>query len=389
MKRILFVSNGHGEAAIADRIAQALHRLAPGMALEHLPLVGDAESRAMTDVGPVRAMPSGGLIAMGNARNIARDVAAGLIGLTFAQARFLRAARGRYAAVAAVGDVYALMVSALAGAPTIFVGTAKSVRVAPYGAIEERLLRRAAARFVRDEPTARRLAAHGVPVEPAANVIVDLAGAADDPQAEAALGGFEPALVLLPGSRAGAYADAALQLTIVRELARAHASLGAVISIARGVDDARVAAMASDAGWNVENRGADGGIPFSLALDGRVRVRAWRGALGPLLAGATLVLGQAGTANEAAAAAGRPVIAFERERAGKVAWYRRRQQGLLGDALRVLPADVAAATAAVSALLGDPQRQARMAAEGRARMGAAGGAQRIAARILDVANVAQ
>ena len=97
------------------------------------------------------------------------------------------------------------------------------------------------------------------------------------------------------------------------------------------------------------------------------------------------VLGQAGTANEAAAAAGVPVIAFERRRAGKAHWYRRRQKGLLGDALLVLPADVAVATAGVSALLDDAPRRARMAAEGRERMGAAGGARRIACRIAAIA----
>lgn len=383
MKRVLFVSNGHGEAAIADRVAQELRLLAPDLDLEHLPLVGHAESQWMSDVGPARAMPSGGLIAMGNARNIARDVGAGLIGLTLAQVRFLRSVRGRYAAAVAVGDVYAFTMSGFAAAPTVFVGTAKSVSVAPYGTVEERLLRRAAACFVRDDPTAERLTAHGVRVEPAANVIVDLYAADDDPRVQAAFESFDPTLVLLPGSRSGAYADAALQLSVFRDLSRSRPGLGAVLSIARGLDPESFATAASALGWEVE-RQAGGPIPFSLASDGRARVRAWRGALGPLLRRATLVLGQAGTANEAAAAAGVPVVAFER-RAGKVEWYRRRQQGLLGGALVVLPAETRAAAAAVAALLDDPARRARIAAEGRARMGAAGGARRIAVRVAAVA----
>lgn len=387
MKRALFVSNGHGEAAIADRIAQELHRLAPDLTLEHLALVGDGRSQWMSDVGPIRAMPSGGLIAMGNARNIARDVAAGLIGLTFAQVRFLRSARGRYAASVAVGDVYAFTMSAFAGAPAVFVGTAKSVRVAPYGPVEEGLLRRAVTCFVRDEATAERLAAHGVRVEPAANVIVDLYGAGNDPRANAAFDGFDPALVLLPGSRNGAYADAAFQLSVVAELAPAREALGAVVSIARGLDAGRFASRAAEAGWGVER--GDGPIPFSLALNGRTRVRAWRGAIGPMLQRATVVLGQAGTANEAAAAAGVPVIAFEPQRGSKAQWYRRRQQGLLGDALVVLPADASRAAAGVSALLDDPERRAHMAAQGRASMGAAGGARRIAERIVEVAGKAR
>jgi len=117
VKRALFVSNGHGEAAIADRIAVELNAIAPGLQLDHLALVGDGVSESLHDVGPARAMPSGGLIAMGNVRNIARDVRSGLLGLTLAQFRFLRGARGRYDAAAAIGDTYALLMASIARAP--------------------------------------------------------------------------------------------------------------------------------------------------------------------------------------------------------------------------------------------------------------------------------
>ncbi len=384
MTRALFVSNGHGEASIADRIAVELRALAPDLYLDHLALVGDGRSEAMNDVGPARAMPSGGLIAMGNLPNIARDVRAGLLGLTWAQFRFLRSARGRYGVAAAIGDTYALLMAAFARAPLVFVGTAKSVDVAPYGPLEERLLRRAAACFVRDDATARRLAEHGLRVEPAANVIVDLYATADDPRAARAVDGFAPAIALFPGSREPAYDDAAFLLEVTRDVARAQPSLGAVLSVARGLDPERFAAVAQRGGWNV-SRADDAAIPFSLAIDGRERVRAWRGPLGPVLARSALVLGQAGTANEAAAAAGVPVVAFEDDRASAATWYRRRQRGLLGDALAVLPATRDAAAAGVRALLGDAARRARMADLGRRRMGPPGGARRIAERIAAIA----
>jgi uncharacterized protein (TIGR03492 family) len=110
-------------------------------------------------------------------------------------------------------------------------------------------------------------------------------------------------------------------------------------------------------------------------------VRAWRGSLGSLVKRAALVLGQAGTANEAAAAAGVPVVAFERERDRKERWYRQRQKGLLGESLAVVPGRLNAAVASVNDLLNDSARRARMGAIGRARMGEAGGAARVAARI--------
>jgi len=374
--RVLFVTNGHGEAAIAERIAVELERIVPGAQLDHLALVGDTPSRHLRDVGPRASMPSGGLIAMFNLRNIARDLRAGLLGATLAQRRFLRDARGRYEVVVAVGDAYALAMALSAGKPAVFVGTAKSVAVAPYGRFEKRILARAAACFVRDEATARSL--HGaVPRAEAANAIVDLFATADDPAAQRAVEGFAPALALFPGSRENAYDDAAFLLDVTRRLTRFSPTVGAVLSVARGLDAERFGADAAARGWQVHAK-QDASIPFTLGSGGRDVVRAWRGELGPLLKRVALVMGQAGTANEAAAAAGVPIVAFERDRDRKASWYRRRQRGLLGDALAVFSRQGDEPVAGVRAILDDPALRARMSAAGRARMGEPGGALRIA-----------
>ncbi len=386
MKRVLFVTNGHGEAAIADRISREVAALVPGTELDHLALVGDGATETMRDVGPRRVMPSGGLIAMGNVRNVLLDLRAGLIGLTWAQARFLRRARGKYDAAVAVGDVYALAMAFRARTRTLFVGSAKSVAVARYGAVEARILARASARFVRDEATARDLRRYGVDAE-AANAIVDLFSTSADAAIEAAVADFVPVLALLPGSRDTAYEDAEFLCRVTLELAAQRPGLGAVLSIARGLGAERFAAGARRAGWEV-NATVHASIPFVLSRDGRELVRAWRGALGPLLARATLALGQAGTANEAAAAAAVPVIAFERDRDRKARWYRRRQQGLLGEALAVLPGGLNEAVAGVNAILDDAPRRARMGEVGRLRMGPPGGARRIAERVASLLGAA-
>jgi uncharacterized protein (TIGR03492 family) len=387
MTAVLFVSNGHGEAAIAERIAVELAALLPALRLDHLALVGDVPSESLRDVGPRAAMPSGGLIAMGNVRNIARDVRAGLLGLTLAQRRFLRNVRGEYAATVAVGDAFALLMALQARAPSVFVGTAKSVNVAPYGVFEERLLRRAAARFVRDAPTAERLELHGLHVEAPANVIADLFATPDDARAERAVEGFSPAIALFPGSRSGAYASAAFLLEVARRVAEAQPGVGAVLSVARGLDAQDFEAIASRSGWKVAATAREA-IPFELSAGGRIGARAWRGAIGPLLRRVALVLGQAGTANEAAAAAGVPVVAFEPPGRDS-GWYRKRQSGLLGDAMTVLPAESESAAIGVLALLDDPARRARMAAAGRARIGEPGAARRVAERIAGVVAAAQ
>jgi tetraacyldisaccharide 4'-kinase len=263
--------------------------------------------------------------------------------------------------------------------PTVFVGSAKSVAVAPYGRFEAATLARAAACFVRDEPTAQALRRQGVKAE-AANAIVDLFATRSQASAEPAIAGFSPAMALFPGSRERAYADAEFLLEVTGELASTRPSLGAALSVAPGLDADRFAHDALRAGWTVQATAVDF-VPFVLSRGGRETVRGWSGPLGPLIERVTLVLGQAGTANEAAAAGGVPVVAFERGRDRKAHWYRQRQQGLLGDALAVLPRERGEAVAGVSAILDDAARQKRMSEIGRARMGEPGATQRIAQRI--------
>jgi uncharacterized protein (TIGR03492 family) len=381
VKPLLFVSNGHGEAAIADAIAAAVRTSDPSMRCDHLALVGRARSRSMSDVGPQRVLPSGGLIAMVNLPNIARDIGAGLIGLVLEQRAFLRRARGNYGAVVAVGDTYAYAMARTSQLPIVFVGTAKSVSVAPYGPLEERFLRGAAACFVRDEPTAERLRSHGVRAD-AANAIVDLFASAPDTDARDAFEGFAPALVLLPGSRESAYGDARRLIDIVGRLQTNRPALGAVLSVAPGMDAPRFAAQVLDDGWGVT--AGSGSVAFVASRGGRPVLRAWTGAIAPLLRHATLALGQAGTANEEAAAAGVPVVALERGAGTRSSWYRHRQRKLLGDALVVLPDDPGEAERGIAALLDDPRRREQMADAGKRRMGPPGGAQTIAARIVSV-----
>ena len=204
--KVLFVSNGHGESAIALRLARELHSLAAErgahLELDHFPLVGCGDSDELLSlVGPRRAMPSGGLVAMANVVAFAGDLRAGFLPLLGAQLRFLRREGPQYALVVAVGDVYALSLARLCRRPTIFIGTAKSIYVSAYGAAERTMLRAAARVFVRDEATAARLRDEGVAAEAPGNVIADLG---DD-------GG--PALDgewigLLAGSRRQAYDDA-------------------------------------------------------------------------------------------------------------------------------------------------------------------------------------
>lgn len=385
MRRILFVSNGHGESAIAERIAREVGELATvPVGLDQLALVGEPpDARALTTVGPRRALPSGGLVAMGNVRAFARDLRAGFVALFAAQVAFLRREGARYDCIVAVGDAYALALSLMAKRRTLFVGTAKSVYVAPYGPFERTLLRRAARVFVRDEATAFDLRVDGVRADAPGNVIVDLIDGAAAPAGEFASGLW---LGLLPGSREAAYADAVRLARVLDALAARRGPVRALLSIAPGLLPARFADALGSAGWQLA-AGDGGDVAFRASL-GDALIVGWRGAAGTLLRSATLVAGQAGTGNEQAAALGLPVVALDAEGAGErrsgpgEGWYRMRQRRLLGDALTLLPPQPADAAARISGLLDDEAQLARMRTAGPERMGAAGGARAIAAAVL-------
>ena len=374
MSGVLFVSNGHGEDAIAAAIAHHVRALRFART-DHFPLVGDPP--ALVDfpaVGPRRRMPSGGLIAMFNVRNILADMRAGLAGLTAAQLAFLRGARRRYDVAVAVGDAFCLAMALLSGLPVVFVGTAKSVLVAGYGAAERALLRRAHAVFVRDGATADWLRARRVDAHAPGNVIVDLLGTGADAPALGAHG-----IVLLPGSRSAAYRDAVKLAAVVRAIGQTLDDTRAIIAIAPTLDPGQLAQRLREGGWDVR---AGAGERVFRAHDGeRALITGWTGSLGSALRAATLAIGQAGTANEAAAALGLPVIALQSAGAAGSSWYRRRQIGLLGEALMILDDDPVQAAAHVVDLWNDPQRLGAMREAGPKRLGVAGGARAIAQAI--------
>lgn len=207
----------------------------------------------------------------------------------------------------------------------------------------------------------------------AANVMADL-GVAEQPQRPTLSG--DPLVAIFPGSREDAYAQAAFLLRVLAGAQALRNGIRGVLSVAPGLKAGRFTAAVQGAGLRAVGRD-DELEPFSVYANGSELARAWTGEIAAAIDRAQLVLGQAGTANEAAAAAGVPVVAFEGG-----GWYRRRQMALLGGALRVLPRDAQAGARDVAALLEDDRERERMARTGRERLGAPGAARRIAEEIV-------
>ncbi len=237
--KLLCISNGHGEDAIALPILQELQNLPqPPVEIVALPIVG--VGKAFSDnnfdlAGAVQTMPSGGFNQ--DRRQMMRDLRGGLLGLTIAQIQIARKWAKSGGKILAVGDIVPLFFAWSSGADYAFIGTAKSeyyirdrqgqilpsqrnsleVRTGSYYFPWERALltdRRCKAMFARDRLTAEILQQHQIPAFDLGNPMTD--GVAIDfsqPRfygSESVKRERERALsvTLLPGSRAPeAYAN--------------------------------------------------------------------------------------------------------------------------------------------------------------------------------------
>ncbi|MDR7402354.1 MAG: lipid-A-disaccharide synthase-related protein [Armatimonadota bacterium] len=363
---VLVVSNGHGEDAVGMVLAQALR---PAADVAAFPLVGLGTAyRDIPLLDPRRALPSGGFGFRNHLPGLLADLRAGVLRLWWQQRRTLRACRGRFDAVVAIGDFYCLWMAAHAGRPVVYIATAKSEHGEPHQWLELRLMRRLpAVVFARDALTASALAARGVPARHVGNPLMDTIGPdGTDPRLDPRL----PTVLLLPGSRQEAYGNLELLLALAGRVGRTE-RVNLVCALAPSLDLDRVHATAVRAGWQ-----ADGDVLRSS--EAAVRLT---GAFGAAVRVADVVVGLAGTANEQAAGLGKPVVAFPGPGPQFTRPFLRLQQRILGDAV-VAVGSWDEAAEAVLRLLGNPAERARRGEAGRQRMGPPGAVSQIAAEVL-------
>jgi uncharacterized protein (TIGR03492 family) len=126
--KLLCISNGHGEDAIALPVLQELQQLSPQLEIVTLPIVGVGKAYSNNDfsiASKVQTLPSGGFLNQDN-RQLARDLRGGLVGLTIDQIRTARNWAQAGGKILAVGDIVPLLFAWMSGADYAFIGTAKS-----------------------------------------------------------------------------------------------------------------------------------------------------------------------------------------------------------------------------------------------------------------------
>lgn len=446
--KILCLSNGHGEDAIALRILRELQQQPHPPELAVFPLVGEGQAFAKLEnvpvIGPVQRMPSGGFIYM-DRRELWRDVKGGLLQLTIAQFKAIRAlvrshndSGNQNVVVLAVGDIVPLLFAWLSGAPYAFVGTAKSDyhlrdESGPLprkswgisweswsGSVFlpwERWLmtrRRCRAVFPRDALTAQTLEKFGIPACNLGNPMMDeLEPENPAPGFYSGDGEFREmgrslVITLLPGSRAPeAYANWQLIVEALSGILSGFADrkllfLGA-ISPELNLEALRP--ILESSGWRQDGETRTGRregsilrAPISNAQEINQESPNFQLPLTFVQRKATMILSQqsfndylyeadlaiamAGTATEQFVGLGKPAIAIPGTGPQFTPAFAEAQSRLLGPSL-ILVDRPSEVSSAMQFLFRDPDRLQLIAENGQRRMGEPGAARRIAECLLD------
>ncbi len=362
-KSVLFISNGHGEDAIA---AQIVGRMPAVIKVAAYPTLGDGRAYAgICDiVGPRAQLASEG---WRNTRgSIAEDIKGGGIATVWPGLRFIRAARNQYDRVIVVGDmigVYGAWITGHRG--IVYLDVYKTGSGRSYLAIDKWILRHTARTvFCRATSLADALQSAGVDARAAGNVMMDTI-----PRQGLRFERKRPlGLTILPGSRGHTIANFALQ---VEALAKVPPALlpDMFLAVASSVDQLELAS-------------ASGLVPIGDRLKGRgLDIAVLPGsAMGDALDASDLVLSQAGTATVQAIGLGRPAITFrsDEDRASRF----EDESRLFGEARLAVPADADAIAAGLQQLLSDPADLRRRAAIGRDRIGGPGAIDAIIAELI-------
>jgi uncharacterized protein (TIGR03492 family) len=416
--RLLCLSNGHGEDAIARRILDQVRQLPAPPSIEVLPIVGEGHAYDQAGFGvisAVKAMPSGGFIHM-DKRQLARDLQGGLIKLTLGQIKAVRDwARGadrqpqtNPGFILAVGDIVPMLFAWISGLPFAFVGTAKSeyylrdeTGLLPrpswwddrlllatgcvYYPWEQWLMRRPNCRavFPRDALTTATLQARGIRAFDLGNPMMDgLETAVTDPNRDLdrnldrnlAVLNRPLCIALIPGSRPPeAYHNWALILSAVTALmGERDQPLELLAAIAPGLDGTELTQALGLEQWQT--------VDHQHFTHNHSRLTLMPGQFAECVRRSDLAIALAGTATEQFVGSGKPALIMPGAGPQFTPAFAEAQTRLLGPSV-ILVERPDRVPEAVNAVLGDADRLATIDRNGRHRLGPPGAAHRMAQQL--------
>nr|WP_041933391.1 lipid-A-disaccharide synthase-related protein [Gloeothece verrucosa] len=395
-KRILFISNGHGEDTHTAGVIQSLLELCPTIEPAAMSIVGEGKAYRNINVpiiGPTKIMPSGGFTYM-NRLLLLKDIQAGLIGLTWQQLQAtLKYARG-CDFVMATGDTVGQTFAYLTGRP--FISFISCLSALYEGHLNLDLLlwhyfksNRCKAVITRDPYTAENLKSQGLTKVHFGGIpgLDRLKPTGKDLQLKSGL----PMIALLPGSRLPeATRNFILQLQFVLEIVKVlpiekiqfRAAL--VSSLMSQLDE-----IAYSQGWQHEQGkltySPPGNEPHQPPI---AEILCYSDAYSDIVDQCTLVLGMAGLAVDQAVAIGKPIIQVPGCGPQFTYQYAESQTRLLGSSVQTIGTEPATpqilkiAAVRVVETLQDTDYLAACVENGRNRLGPPGASYRIARLVL-------
>ncbi|WP_310484421.1 lipid-A-disaccharide synthase-related protein [Chamaesiphon sp. VAR_48_metabat_403] len=396
-KKVLFISNGHGEDLNAIQIVKALRQQQPQVEIGAMPIVGYGNAYRNLNIkiiGPTELLPSGGFVYTSTFK-LLTDIRSGLFTLLWRQIQAIRQYGADCDAVFAIGDVIVLVGAYLSGKPYMAFTSSSSAYYEnrmKFDLVTNWLLKSDRCRqiFTRDLYTAQMLNAQGyskaICVGLPAMDALEITN--KDLQSQPNL----PFIALLPGSR---LPEAGTNLQLLLDLAIATTPLfpegvqfyAAVTPNLCAPDRNGIVPLqqlAEQHGWEYHSAG------YLIHPKDRLKVRYRYDAFADILAQSDLVAGMAGAAIEQAVGLGKPVIQIPSAGPQFTYAFAEAQMRLLGSSVQTIgtkPATIETITQAAQVIhqtLADAEYLEQCRVNGLERIGGAGGGEAMARIFADL-----
>ncbi|HEY9887585.1 MAG TPA: lipid-A-disaccharide synthase-related protein [Candidatus Obscuribacterales bacterium] len=390
-KRVLFISNGHGEDNHSAYVIRTLRELAPDVEIAAIPIVGEGNAYRRLGVpilGPTQVLPSGGFTYV-NRWLLLKDIRAGLLGLSLRQIKAIRHHGPQFDLVHATGDSVGQTCAYLTGRP--FISFISCLSALYEGRLQTDFVMRFVVRsprcraiITRDPYTAEDLTQQGF-AKVHYGGIPSLDWLLPEGK-DLALQPDVPMVALLPGSRMPeAVRNFKLQMQFVAEAVRLmgnHVQFRAALVPALM---AEIGGLAATLGWQYEA----GRLTYPLAEGAIAEILCYDDAFNDIVCHTTLVIGMAGLAVDQAVALGKPVIQIPGEGPQFNYAFAEAQDRLLGISAQTIgtgpatPETLKEAAHCLQKTLRDKDYLIACVDNGRSRLGTPGASKRIARLILD------
>ncbi|MGJ8529784.1 hypothetical protein [Maritalea sp.] len=361
--RVLLISNGYGEDAMAAVLAKELVKT---VKVEALPTVGPGKSYAgICDVvGPRGKLASEGHRKIGS---LLKDFQSGLAVTAVKHVKFMRDQRGRWDKIVTVGDMIGPLLAFAGGQKVdLHIDVYNSGFARHYSTIEKQILKRTVKKVLcRDDILAGALRAIDVDAGFAGNLMMDTVPTLDFDVSS--LVQDKTAVTLLPGSREGAGKLFQMQMDAISRLSSKY-PLTLFVPVAPSVELDRLLKRANLKRVDGELLG-NAHLAIAATADG-TKVHFFDKGIGTLAKGSLFVVGQQGTAIFQSAGLGTPVIAIvaDDSRKSRV----QRNERLLGDSRISTEQDVGMLARKMEMFLSDPKTTKQRGKVGIERVGPPG-----------------